>query len=106
MTKTPTSRSDSSKNHGQSNQPPFKPIALRLLGDISKNLDKIDKTKVEEVFLVVMGVPVIRNGSTGLATVSAYQGQASSTHHPDRLNPATYRTDEPGSSSTYSSHSP
>jgi len=57
----------------------------RLMGDISKNLDKIDKAKVEQVFLVVKTVSIEFGGSTSYGTVSAYEGPHCSTYSPENI---------------------
>lgn len=54
----------------------------RLMGEISKNLDKIDKAKVEQVFLVVKSVSIESGGSTTYGTVSAYEGPTCNTYNP------------------------
>lgn len=65
----------------------------RLLGDISKNLDKIDKAKVEQVFLVVKSVPIESGGSMTFGTVSAYDGRSFSTYHSGYEDPPREGTD-------------
>ena len=65
----------------------------RLLGDISKNLDRIDKAKVDQVFLVVKTVPIESGGSTTYCTVSACDSSIYSTYHPGYEVPSSGATD-------------
>lgn len=65
----------------------------RLVGEISKNLDKIDKTKVEQVFLVVKTVPIESGGSTSYGTVSACDSPTYSTYNTAPIIPPSWTTD-------------